>query len=1578
MPNYFSDKYGYADDQDVQETDVSINNEHPQEPDAPLPETGPLPGNYFADKYGFDEPEIPAPVAPPTDADPSWQDYGRMVMSGAASMGSGVGWLLEKVGAETVGGAIKERSEESRKSWMNDRLDVVGLEQEGLSEQARKALSTEFLGEGSYGDKWDKAKLTAAAALMGTMAGMGLGGVLTKGLAAVGVGARTAAAVGYGLGEAGVAAPSAGASTEAEVLEMDHEQLMGSLEYQAAYAAMSELGEEERRQKAKQLVADAAAGKGAALTLLSTFILSAPFSQTMAKLTSKVPVPGGRISGTATGAAEEGVQEFLQSGAEQAATNIAIQQEADPTRRIGEDVLEQAVGGAMAGGIMGAPMGFAAGGAKDVEGPGPMADIESRQQEARNKVAAEGGDLLSQELAASQAGAEAGAVVDAETERVNHVLRMQKTIDEEVAYAETQIKEDEARAKIQEEAAKKYEQGLKQIEQDNAAAENKARLAKTVESVSSDIEKSSISEETRQAEAKKAIVEKVSKSDKADAQLLGLRKRRQELGLEKTEELPGVQTEASEREVAVFSGKRPPSTAMAKAFTEAVNTAATSPTNELPEPTKPQIEAGNYKKGHVRLQGLDVSIENPAGSTRSGVDSQGAEWSQKMRDHYGYIKGTQSAEGPAEQLDVFIGENPESEKVYVVDQIDQNTGNFDEHKVLMGYGNQLSAVKAYKRNYSKGWKVGPVTEMTVADFKEWVKGDTTKPIQKIAGSTPASAEQLEEVIQAKTRKGGRRPRILYRQGDKDIAETIRKTAPPDIMDELEYLSEGYEEGENIKQAFEDAIDIAESEGNKKDLNKLRKIGISVGMFREISEEEISRTTVSGGKAWDFSQGKKKYVFDEKYRDTATEEIPKPAGKRPRILYKKGDEGSSERLAAEVQKSGGFTVDNKTGEQKKEGFAVGIGAEEKIKGHATPEQIEDYRQRHSEALSQPDQYLGAWYYEGETYLDVSKVYPNTPEGREAAEAHGLENGEIGIMDLSKDPESGYIPLQKSKKEKKDGRDFKNFFSSVTQGVTGVSSTGAAYVPVIKTAANALKIPNSPLSVFAKQYAKHRGNFDDHIAFSIPGYKEVQQMVGSAIVSRYGAKDNLLDIGASEGSFAKAISAIAGVNTLSLDPNPEMAETFKNTSKVPGAEYSMTALGSAEEEGQLAWVEDGDVNIEYFDPQGKKFDVVHEAMVFQFISNDRKTQIARTKELMKPDGVLIVEEKVHTENQAENEQKKNKYKSQFFDKRDMDAKSAEVLEGMHVNMAEQHSLESVLLDNFKNVIQFWDSGNFKGYMASDSKIKVDKLVAAVGDTTSEYSTESTPRNIEAEKIRYLKSVEDQVFGVTRPEAEQALAGMVTKLPLMQPIILGTPLEAPESIRAQMTRDGNLGAKGVYDYANDDLYIFSENNTDIEDLHRTVLHEGVAHKGLRYLLGEDTEGVLLDVYANGDRPAIERIARKYDLDLEVEEDQLVAAEEYIAHIAETGIESTLFQKIIASVRQALRELGRVSAWTDSDIRALLRDSRKGLAGKPLNKVTLIEKAKIAGTGSIVDIEEQADRLVRQMQKRIETVQRLRGCIG
>ena len=145
-------------------------------------------------------------------------------------------------------------------------------------------------------------------------------------------------------------------------------------------------------------------------------------------------------------------------------------------------------------------------------------------------------------------------------------------------------------------------------------------------------------------------------------------------------------------------------------------------------PSEAQIKAENYKKGTFRWNGLVIKIENPKGSTRSGTSPDGKKWSIKMKYDYGYIGQTKGKDGDA--VDIFIGDHPESQIVYVVDQT--YNGKFDEHKCVIGALDEEEARKTYLANYEKGWSgLGSIKALTVEQFKEWVKsGNTRKAINK--------------------------------------------------------------------------------------------------------------------------------------------------------------------------------------------------------------------------------------------------------------------------------------------------------------------------------------------------------------------------------------------------------------------------------------------------------------------------------------------------------------------------------------------------------------------------------------------------------------------------------------------------------------------------------------------------------------------------------------------------------------------------------------------------------------------------------------------------------------------------------
>lgn len=146
-------------------------------------------------------------------------------------------------------------------------------------------------------------------------------------------------------------------------------------------------------------------------------------------------------------------------------------------------------------------------------------------------------------------------------------------------------------------------------------------------------------------------------------------------------------------------------------------------------PTEKQKEAGNYKKGHVQVGTFNITIENPKGSVRSGIDTEGNKWETIMQNTYGYIRGTEGVDG--DHIDVFLSDDIDGwngRRVFVVDQYNED-GSFDEHKVMLGFNETDDAEAAYFANYDSDWANNHktvVTAVNLEDFEKWIDSSHRK------------------------------------------------------------------------------------------------------------------------------------------------------------------------------------------------------------------------------------------------------------------------------------------------------------------------------------------------------------------------------------------------------------------------------------------------------------------------------------------------------------------------------------------------------------------------------------------------------------------------------------------------------------------------------------------------------------------------------------------------------------------------------------------------------------------------------------------------------------------------------------
>lgn len=143
-------------------------------------------------------------------------------------------------------------------------------------------------------------------------------------------------------------------------------------------------------------------------------------------------------------------------------------------------------------------------------------------------------------------------------------------------------------------------------------------------------------------------------------------------------------------------------------------------------PSKAQLDAGNYPKRKIKFQGLNVSIENPRGSMRSGVDPDGKPWATGMHHDYGYIKGSLGVDG--DHYDCFVGPQRDCTHAYVITT--KKPPDFtedDEQKAMLGFPSEKAARDSFHMHYDDPRFLGDLVEMPMEEFKAKVMTTRENP-----------------------------------------------------------------------------------------------------------------------------------------------------------------------------------------------------------------------------------------------------------------------------------------------------------------------------------------------------------------------------------------------------------------------------------------------------------------------------------------------------------------------------------------------------------------------------------------------------------------------------------------------------------------------------------------------------------------------------------------------------------------------------------------------------------------------------------------------------------------------------------
>lgn len=120
----------------------------------------------------------------------------------------------------------------------------------------------------------------------------------------------------------------------------------------------------------------------------------------------------------------------------------------------------------------------------------------------------------------------------------------------------------------------------------------------------------------------------------------------------------------------------------------------------------------------IDFQGIPIAIEQQVGSFREGVKADGTKWKTKFFYPYGFVVGAYKNGDDGDEIDCFVGPNQESQRVFIFHQVIND--KYDELKVLFGFDTEESARDAYLAHYDTQNYLGPISEMSVQQFKEFI------------------------------------------------------------------------------------------------------------------------------------------------------------------------------------------------------------------------------------------------------------------------------------------------------------------------------------------------------------------------------------------------------------------------------------------------------------------------------------------------------------------------------------------------------------------------------------------------------------------------------------------------------------------------------------------------------------------------------------------------------------------------------------------------------------------------------------------------------------------------------------------
>lgn len=899
-------------------------------------------------------------------------------------------------------------------------------------------------------------------------------------------------------------------------------------------------------------------------------------------------------------------------------------------------------------------------------------------------------------------------------------------------------------------------------------------------------------------------------------------------------------------------------------------------------PTEGQKEAGNYKKGHVRIDGYDITIEQPKGSVRRGTDADGKQWEQKMNNTYGYIRGTEGVDG--DHIDIFLSDNPTEGNVYVVDQVNPD-GSFDEHKVMYGFNSADEARNAYLSNYEEGWQgLGTITEISKDEFKKWVNSShrKTKPF--------AEYKSVKEDNN----------NIRFRETNNEVSVFALKhnLNEKDVEDYADYIRRGNLNG--ASRAFKEIRRKVRLDNQGANLGQFAKIFSPIekelyerfGNIDELRQQYVQRTLdernameAARKKAEEEAEAERRRL--QEFQNMSSEQLDAEYMK----AVEANDESRMRDLVNEAARRNGY------GDVGSEYQGVGAWSAPSNPGYESDEERRAAVENDAPDVNITDIANGYSQQPSDYFTNLRAYGTDTAHGRESAEAI---NKAIDEVRNGKDPMvKVYRAVPKSVKEGKLRNGDWVTPSRKYAEMHGDNRLEGDYRIIEQ------EVPASQIWWDGNDI--NEWGFDDGKSYAYRNTKNNRKL--NDLITR-DDKGNIIPLSQRFNARKADVRYRNTENQAATDNIEDVNKQFNQQLEgltEENADKVTLSLGRPSAVLRAAGVEDKPMKL-----YGNK--VIKKMRKHGFT-------LAEIKDLPR----AVADPIAVFNNYQKNGNRSILTELQIGDKHIL----VSVTVGKTGVDADFNIVSSVFGKGSNNVVDWIN----KGYATFINKEKAldylhfsERSISEASDNQELVSTANIIRNFENPNVLEENLVPTEQTN----DIDTAVADTANKLNIGVRVAHSIDEVNNDSVRRAIEQGRRI--QGFYDTRTGEIVVYAPNAVDAEDAVRTVLHEGVAHYGLRQLVGEENFGTFLDnIYNNVSdelKQQIDAKAREHNWSARV------ATEEYLASLAEdTNFEqarnSGIWQKIKDFFMDLLTKAGiRLNnALSDNELRYILWRSYENL---------------------------------------------------